>query len=64
MEIRKATKNDIDCITKIYDGIHDGEEKGKTVIGWIRGVYPTVKTAQEALARRDLFVMEDEGEIG
>lgn len=32
MEIRKATKNDIDCITKIYDGIHDGEEKGKTVI--------------------------------
>lgn len=63
MEIRKATKNDIDCITKIYDGIHDGEKKGKTVIGWIRGVYPTVKTAQEALARRDLFVMEDEGEI-
>ncbi len=63
MKIREATKNDIDSIEAIYENIHDGEEKGLTTIGWIRGIYPTRKTAEDALTRRDLFVMEDENKI-
>ena len=63
MEIRKATKNDIDYIEKIYEAIHDEEEKGLTTIGWIRNTYPTRKTAEDGLVRGDLFVMEDEDKI-
>lgn len=63
MEIREATKDDVNSIEKIYESIHDGEEKGLTTIGWIRNIYPTRKTAEDALARKDLFVMEDENNI-
>lgn len=63
IEIRKAKKTDIDSIEKIYDNTHDGEEKGLTTIGWIRNIYPTRKTAEDALSRDDLFVMVDEGKI-
>lgn len=63
MEIRKARKADIDGIVKIYDRIHDAEEKGLSTVGWIRNVYPTEKTAKEALSRGDLFVMTDNGKI-
>ena len=47
MEIRKAKKSDIDSIEKIYEKIHDSEEKGVVTIGWIRTVYPTRKTAED-----------------
>ena len=63
MNIRKAIKSDISAIERIYNIIHDGEEKGITTIGWIRSIYPTRKTAQDALDRDDLFVIEDEDKI-
>mgnify|MGYP004627445367 FL=1 len=63
MKIRKATENDIDSIAKIYEAIHDEEEKGRAVIGWIRNVYPTGKTAEDGVKRGDLLVLEDEGEV-
>lgn len=63
MKIRKATKNDINRIEKIYENIHDEEEQGLTTIGWIRNIYPTRKTVEDALERKDLFVMEDESDI-
>ncbi len=63
MEIRKAQKSDLSSIEKIYERIHEGEEKGLSTVGWIRNVYPTVKTAEEALNRGDLFVMADDGKI-
>ncbi len=63
MNIRKATINDIDAIEKIYDDIHSAEENGKQTIGWIRGVYPIRATAENALKRDDLFVLEDDGMI-
>lgn len=63
IEIRKAEKTDIDSIEKIYENIHDAEEQGMAIIGWIRNVYPTRKTAQEALGRNDLFVMTDNNRI-
>lgn len=63
MEIRKAKISDIDSIEKIYEKIHDSEEKGLVTIGWIRTVYPTRKTAEDALNRDDLFVMVEEGKV-
>ena len=63
MEIRKATSNDINSIEKIYENIHDEEEKGITTIGWVRDIYPTRKTAENAIIRKDLFVMEDDHKV-
>lgn len=63
MEIHKASEKDLDSIAKIYESIHDEEERGLATIGWIRDVYPTRKTAEDALKRKDLFVMDDEGRI-
>ena len=63
MEVRKAKAADIDSIKNIYDNIHDEEESGLTTTGWIRNVYPTRKTAEDALNRHDLFVMTDENKI-
>lgn len=63
MEIRKAQKADLDNIENIYERIHDAEEKGLSTVGWIRNVYPTRKTAEEALNRDDLFVIVDGDKI-
>ena len=61
--IRLATQADIPAISAIYESIHDTEEAGKNQIGWIRGVYPTRITAEQALKRGDLFVLEDAGTL-
>lgn len=63
MEIMKAKESDIESIEKIYNNIHECEEKGLTSTGWIRGVYPTRKTAEAALSRDDLFVLKDNGNV-
>lgn len=63
MIFRKATTEDIPAIAEIYDDIHTEEEAGRTSVGWIRGVYPTGKTAEAALLRGDLFVAEENGII-
>ena len=59
--IRKASSSDIDAIAAIYDNIHTEEEAGRTCIGWVRGIYPSRATAEEALARNDLFIAEAGG---
>ena len=61
--IRRANENDIDRILKIYEHIHDAEEAGEAVIGWDRNVYPTYQTVLEGLAKKDLFVEENENTI-
>ena len=63
MIFRKATTEDIPAIAEIYDDIHTEEEAGRTSVGWIRGVYPTGKTAEAAVLRGDLFVAEENGII-
>ena len=63
MRFRKATAQDLPAIEKIYEDIHTEEEAGRTSIGWIRGVYPTRKTAEASLLRGDLFVAEADGEV-
>lgn len=60
---RKATEKDIDRISEIYEEIHDAEESGKVTVGWVRGVYPTRRTAEIAVAAGDMFVEEIEGTV-
>lgn len=63
MIFRKAAVDDISAIAEIYDQIHTEEEAGRTSVGWIRGVYPTEKTAEASVQRGDLFVAEENGTI-
>ena len=64
MNIRKATALDLDAIEQIYEDIHTAEENGKQTIGWLRGIYPTRKTAEDSIARGDMFVLEDGQVLG
>lgn len=63
MNIRKAIKSDLDQIEKIYYEIHTAEENREQTIGWIRDVYPVRATAESALQRDDMFVLEEGGEL-
>ena len=63
MNIRKAESADLPGIGKIYNEIHDAEADGLLTTGWLRGIYPVQATAEAALERGDLFVLEEEGEI-
>ena len=61
--IRLAAMADLDAIDAIYQDIHDGEEAGRTTIGWVRSIYPTRATAEAAIRAGELFVMEVNGQI-
>ena len=61
--IRKACHADIPSIAAIYERILAAQDRGILSTGWVRGVYPTEKTAQEALEQGELFVLEEEGGI-
>lgn len=63
MLIRKATEKDIAGVAAVYAAVHTAEESGAVTIGWARDVYPTRATAEAALGRDDLFVMEEDGAI-
>jgi len=58
---RKAVSTDIGAIENIYNDLHQAEEDGIISVGWKRGVYPVKATAEEALKRDDLFVLEYNG---
>ena len=60
MPIRKATAADTDAIAAIYQKIHAAAD---AFTGWIDGVYPTRDTVLAALARDDLFVLEEDSRI-
>lgn len=60
---RIAQERDIDRIAEIYGHIHDSEEAGQAVVGWKRTIYPTRGTAEEAVARGEMFVEEDGGTV-
>ncbi len=61
--IRKATLEDVAGIVRIYDEIHTEEEAGRTTTGWIRDIYPTGRTAEDAIRAGEMFVREAEGRI-
>ena len=60
---RKANRDDLDAIERIYDRTHDAEEAGLTTIGWVRGIYPVREVAEASIARDDMYVAEYDGRI-
>ncbi len=60
LTVRLAEWADAEAISQIYEGVHTAIEAGLAPVGWIRGVYPTRKTVEDALGRGDMFVMENE----
>ncbi len=53
---RKAGREDLAAVARIYDKIHRLEEEGRRKIGWETGVYPTEETALRAIEKGELFV--------
>ena len=60
---RKAKWSDLDAITAIYNAIHDREEVGLSTVGWVRNIYPTQATAEQAIRDGDMFVLECKGTV-
>ena len=61
--IRKAGIKDLGAVDCLYREIHDAEASGLITTGWIREIYPIKATAEAALARDDLYVLEEDGDI-
>lgn len=61
--IRPAYLSDLDSIAAIYAEVHTEIEAGRASIGWQRGVYPERCHAEDAIRRRDMFVLEEGGSI-
>lgn len=62
---RKATPDDLDALLALYDRVFTAEEAGLTSVGWVRGIYPTRQTLEDALLRDDLFLEEaDDALVG
>lgn len=59
--VRKGRAEDIDRVAEIYERILLQQDMGKASVGWVRGIYPTRKTAEASLEAGDLFVLEDGG---
>ena len=60
--IRKATAEDIFFVEEIYNEITSNEEIIKFT-QWMKGLYPTVLTAQKSFEEGTLFVSENDGVI-
>lgn len=61
--IHKAKTEDVQKVVKIYEEILEKQSEGSECIGWIKGVYPTERTALEALEKGELFVLEEDGTV-
>ena len=59
--VRKATEKDISAIAELYDKVIDYQNKNGTYMSWIKDVYPTKKTAQDALLLETLYVFDEDG---
>ena len=60
--IRKAKAEDVSFVGEIYNEITDNEEIIKFT-QWMKGLYPTISTAQKSFEEGTLFVSEDDGII-
>lgn len=59
--IRKATAADLPAIAKGYRDLLLYERDHGSSTNWVLDLYPTGQTAERALERDDLYVLEDEG---
>lgn len=61
--VRKATKNDIAEIAELYDKVIDYQSANGGYMSWIKNIYPTNKTAQDALLLDTLYVFDEGGHV-
>ena len=61
--IRKATLNDIEAISDLYDIAIDYEDSHVKYTSWQKGIYPTADTARFGVKCDSLYVFEDGGKI-
>lgn len=61
--IRKATSNDISLIARLYNDVIDYQAANGSYMSWIKNVYPTDKTASDALLLDTLYVFDYNGAI-
>ncbi|MEG0292323.1 MAG: GNAT family N-acetyltransferase [Anaerovoracaceae bacterium] len=61
--IREALVEDLVEIERIYNRLFDYEEENGSKTNWVRGKYPTIENAKEKLAKGELFVGVDNGNI-
>lgn len=59
----KGTKADIDELEKLYDALNDYLACHTNFPGWIKGVYPVRKTAEDGIEEGTLFVARSGGRI-
>ena len=63
LRFRKADKDDLEAINRIYERTHDAEEAGLTTTGWVRGIYPVREVAEDSVGRGDMYVAELDGRV-
>lgn len=61
--IRKATAADLTQIGGIYEAIFNREDQGPVYTNWLRGAYPSIENARQALEAGTLYVGEAEGHL-
>lgn len=61
--VRKATSNDIKSIAALYDRVIDFQAANGSYMSWIKNVYPTEKTAADALLLDTLYVYDANGTV-
>ena len=61
--IRQAVAGDLDQVARIYDEILDHEAATVSYTNWQKGKYPCRATAEAALDRGWLYVLEEEGQV-
>lgn len=61
--IRKATSNDIKSIAELYDRVIDFQAANGGYMSWIKNIYPTEKTAADALLLDTLYVYDSYGKV-
>ena len=61
--IRKATLEDINSIAELYDRVIDYQAANGGYMSWIKNLYPTSKTASDALSLDTLYVYDTNGKI-
>lgn len=61
--IRKAVTRDIDAVERQYTELLTFEKEHGSHTNWKLGVYPTRAVAEEGVAKGELYVLEEEGEL-
>jgi len=61
--IRKAAAADLPRIGEIYEAVFDKEDQGPVYTNWLRGTYPSVENARQALEAGTLYVGEEAGAL-